>query len=285
MKTQINYRTFNELLDEVSVDFTLFSMEGMIEPAQLIKVATRVNYDLGLRIHQSKEDLIDVEHGKAKLPSDFYVMNHALLCHRYKIHSEVPMGRHTEDVLIPDCCPKCEEPPQDCSCPCPQKCKVSCNEDYQVVQTIKHEVRVYDETEKLSLSGNNLSSFCPNKKYICGHHGEIKNGYIYLNIEDGKIYISYEGSLEDEDGNLLVLDHPMINDYYEAAMKVKILENLYMNGETVEQKLMYMKQELRSARNNALSIVNTPDFAELKAIHDMNRKAMHNKYYRAFASN
>ena len=43
------FRTFDQLLEDVSVDFSTYALEGMIEPQQLIKVATRVNYDLGLR--------------------------------------------------------------------------------------------------------------------------------------------------------------------------------------------------------------------------------------------
>jgi hypothetical protein len=37
----------------------------MIEPQQLIKLAKKLNYDLGLRINQQKEVLLDV----ARLPS------------------------------------------------------------------------------------------------------------------------------------------------------------------------------------------------------------------------
>ena len=75
MKTELQYRTFNELLNEVSTDFVTYSNEGMIEPGQLIKVAQRVNYDLGLRIHGTKEKVLDIEKKKTKLPDDFYVLN------------------------------------------------------------------------------------------------------------------------------------------------------------------------------------------------------------------
>ena len=60
------YRTFDQLLEDVTVDFSSYALEGMIEPQQLIKVATRVNYDLGLRIHKTKETVLDIEHNKAK---------------------------------------------------------------------------------------------------------------------------------------------------------------------------------------------------------------------------
>ena len=89
---------------------------------------------------------------------------------------------------------------------------------------------------------------------------------------------------EDDEGNLLVLDHPVINEYYEYAMKQRILENLYINGEDVSQKMQLIEQRLKAARNNALSIVNTPDFAEMYKVWQMNRKAQYNKYYDMFKS-
>ena len=64
MSVSHKYRTFDQLLEDVTVDFRTYALEGMIEPQQLIKVATRVNYDLGLKIHRTKEDVIQVEHKK-----------------------------------------------------------------------------------------------------------------------------------------------------------------------------------------------------------------------------
>ena len=55
MAVSHKFRTFDQLLEDVMVDFQTYALEGMIEPQQLIKVATRVNYDLGLRIHRTKE--------------------------------------------------------------------------------------------------------------------------------------------------------------------------------------------------------------------------------------
>ena len=76
----------------------------------------------------------------------------------------------------------------------------------------------------------------------------------------------------------------MINEYYEYAIKQRLLENLYLNGEDVTQKMQLIEQRLRGARNNALSIVNTPDFAEMKTLWETNRKAMYSKYYDMFKS-
>ena len=48
----LKYRTFNQLLEDVTVDLNTFALENMIEPQQLIKLAKKLNYDLGLRINQ-----------------------------------------------------------------------------------------------------------------------------------------------------------------------------------------------------------------------------------------
>jgi len=284
MKTELQYRTFDQLLDEVSADFTTYSIEGMIEPGQLIKVAQRVNYDLGLRIHGTKEKVLDIENKKTKLPDDFYVLNYAYLCGRYTVTSPVLSGRETENVILKsDLCKKCGQP--DPSCECEKTYTVECKTGekvfVQVVEKRKFETRTYDTFEpiRIATSTGKIDATNDTDKV-----GLIKNGFVYTNLDEGKLFISYQGSLQDDEGNLLVLDHPMINEYYEYAMKQRILENLYIAGEEVTQKMQLIEQRLRAARNNALSIVNTPDFAEMYKLWQTNRKAQYSKYYDMFKS-
>jgi hypothetical protein len=284
MKTELQYRTFDQLLDEVSADFTTYSIEGMIEPGQLIKVAQRVNYDLGLRIHGTKEKVLDIENKKTKLPDDFYVLNYAYLCGRYTVTSPVLSGRETENVILKsDLCKKCGQP--DPSCECEKTYTVECKTGekvfVQVVEKRKFETRTYDTFEpiRIATSTGKIDATNDTDKV-----GLIKNGFVYTNLDEGKLFISYQGSLQDDEGNLLVLDHPMINEYYEYAMKQRILENLYIAGEEVSQKMQLIEQRLRAARNNALSIVNTPDFAEMYKLWQTNRKAQYSKYYDMFKS-
>ena len=91
--------------------------------------------------------------------------------------------------------------------------------------------------------------------------------------------------MEDEEGNLLVLDHPKINEYYEWALKARIFENMYLNGEPdIERRLQLAKSELKTARAEALTITTTPDFYEFKKTIEMNRRAMYAKYLHPFSS-
>jgi hypothetical protein len=82
----------------------------------------------------------------------------------------------------------------------------------------------------------------------------------------------------------MVPDHELINEYYEYALKERILENLYMNGEDVAQRLQLIIPKLRAARNQALGLVNTPNFKEMQDLWKANRKAMNGMFYDMFRS-
>jgi hypothetical protein len=92
------------------------------------------------------------------------------------------------------------------------------------------------------------------------------------------------GDMIDDNGNIMVPDHEMINEYYEYALKKRILENLIMNGEQVGERFNLIQMEFRAARNNALTIVNTPNFSELQKMWSINRKAQYHNYYNMFRS-
>ncbi len=291
MKTELKYRTFDELMYEVNSDFTVYNMEGMIEPAQLIKVAQRVNYDLGLRIHGTKDKVLEIIKGKARLPEDFYVLNYALLMDSYKVQEPVMAGRQTEDVKFvvdPQVCHVCGSQANVCNCSNTYSTTNECGDTFVVVEKIRTQTRIYEHFDKLHFSTSKFLSEYAKSQGLAGsgtvNNGEIKNGFIYTNLETGKVYINYEGSLEDDEGNLLVLDHPMINEYYEYALKKRILENLYMNGEDVAQRIQLIEPQYRAARNNALTIVNTPNFQEMKDLWMLNRKAQYHKFYTPFKS-
>lgn len=273
--TQLKYKTFDQLLDEILIDFSTFNLEGMIDPQQLIKVAIRVNYELGLRIHMSKDVILEIEHNRAKLPNDFYVLNYANMVGKYTVREPVISGTHIEER------PLNAQFTNDS--PCATPCVSACGNYVNLVQTLRSEVRTYEEFHPLQIGRARIvSEDCPNIREVSPNKAEIRDGFIFTNLETGKVHLNYLGNLEDDEGNLLILDHPMTNEFYEYAIKQRILENLMMNGEDVTQRIQLIEQRLRFARNNALSIVNTPDYAEMEKVWEMNRKAMYGKYYNMF---
>ena len=164
-------------------------------------------------------------------------------------------------------------------------CINKCGQYYQLVQKFKTYTATYETLEAIKIKpSSSVSGDCPNTRWSARYQADIRGGFIYTSFTTGKIYLNYQGAMEDEEGNLLVVDHPMINEFYEYAIKQRILENMYINGEDVVQKLNLVEQRLRGARNNALSIANTPDFAEMKKLWETNRKAQYHKYFDMFKS-
>lgn len=274
--TQLKYKTFDQLLSEVSSDFRMYNLEGMIDPQQLIKVAQRVTYDLGLRIYTPKDAILTIEKGKARLPLDFYVLNYANLCGKYTVTEPVISGTQIEERIL--------DPSYINDNTCGVKpCISACGQYVNLVQSLKSEIRTYEVFYPLNIRQGKLVSIdCPNTKTTAMNQAYLKDGFMYTDLETATVHINYMGDLQDEEGNLLVLDNPYVNEYYEYALKQRILENLYMNGEDVAQRIQLIEQRVRAARNNALSIVNMPDYADMEKVWETNRKAMYGKYYNMF---
>jgi hypothetical protein len=160
-------------------------------------------------------------------------------------------------------------------------------EKWELIQVINNNgrTRVYTQLIPLKMKASQeIECDCPNLYWNAANQGWIKGGFLFTTFDTGKVYLNYQGQMEDEDGNLLVPDHDLLNEYYEYALKARILENLYMNGEDVMQRLQLIEQRVKAARNNALSVVNTPNFKELEQMWQANRKAMYGKYYYMFES-
>lgn len=276
MGREIQYRTFEQLLSAVLSDFKSYDLEGLIDPQDLIKVAQRINKELSVKIHQDREAILEVEKGRVRLPNDFYMLNHAMVCGSYTVSVPVITGHQTEDVILGNNCI-----PSTCTRPTVRL--TECGEAYQVVQHFSHETRTFKYFHKLHIKpGKELAPQCQNVNTQAERSAYIKDGWLYCNFETATVYISYVGNMEDEDGNLLVLDHDIVNEYYEYALKERILENMWIAGEEVERQMALISSRRGKARIEARSVVFTPDFAELQNIHAMNRKYMYNKYYKMF---
>ena len=292
MTKELTYRTFDELLSNVLSDLRTLDQEGMIEPQDLIKVAQRINQELTPRIYKDKETILELSKGRVRLPNDYYMMNLALLCGSVTVTEPVIQGIQTEDIILPaDCNNPSPIPGSFYNTTCRPACNnvvrmTECGKEYVVVQHIAHSTHTYKQFLKLRVDTHKtLGQNCPNQSWHhVDRHAYIKDGWLYCNFTEGKIYLSYKGAMEDDDGNLLVLDHPMINEYYEYALKTRVYENLLLQGEQYSEIYKLMRQNMRDARLEARNVVFTPDFKELQDVWVANRIVQYNKYYRMFQS-
>ena len=312
-KYPLKYRTFDQLFEDVTIDLKNYTLEGLVEPQSLLKIARRCNYELGFRIYRTRQIILEVEHGCVRLPNDFHILNYAFVCGEWTVTEALPQGTNIEERLVApaytpdpgtpsDCtdgvvcgttpCKSCCSDP--CGCvtkpdPCTSTCLTRCGEEYQLVQHINTQTKTYKATYPLHLTCEDdtiLDCNCPNAHWMGAvNEGNIRGGWLYTNFDSGKVYLNYQGDMIDDEGNILVPDHELINEFYEYALKQRILENLMMNGEDVGPRMEIVEMRYRGARNNAMTIVNTPNFAELKKLWQVNRKAQYHNYYNMFKSN
>ena len=287
----LKYRTFQSLMDEVLSEFSKYTDNGLIEPQNLIKVARRCNYELGLRIYKTKEVILEVERGRAKLPVDFYVLNFALMLGRYKVKQYLPQGTHTENFVTDDGKVKYQVNPGQPDICCdhvvvPCSCHLDCEgKENVLVQHFKYSIHEFREFFPIKIVSDTLdfNGFCEGKFWSENNTATIKDGWIYTSQKTGKIYLNYQGDMEDDEGNLLVPDHETLNEFYEYALKQRIIENLIMNDEEQNaNKVSLIEQRYRAARNNAMTLVNTPNFCELREMNQRIRKTWYNRFYSMF---
>lgn len=263
---KLKYRTLSQLIDAVSDDLPVLDDNNMIDPSNLIKVVTWANKMLGFRITSTKEALLDFNNYIVNLPDDLDNLNFALICTFYKNTVPAIQGDITEHEDV------------DCSNGCTDVWITECGDTFQITQ------RIYPAIENTFNIQKRVKIVDSQRKIQNDDvYGVIMNAnFLKLNVCDGKIYLNYEGIMENADGELLVLDHPLVNDFYEYAVKERILENLYLRGEDVERKLALIVQRRRTAQKQAASAATLQEFTELQEVSELNRQAMFKKYFSIF---
>lgn len=353
MLTELKYRTFEDLLASVKSDLYTFDMDNFINPQDLLKIAIKVNFDLGLKINPSRGKMIDVHNGRGKLPADFSVMNFAMLCgvgedqytnctesqvktmydQMIKLASIVnarPLLQAadlitgwnivTHNLASTNLVLKVQNSEKDyvnfeyvilnqdqvkikvfedykgalisiiAAANIVANCSIQldeCTDGCKIIETRPGLIRTFPRPVPIQIIPYNYGEPHCNLEHVGNYAYRLylKDKFIHtINFKEGRVYVNYESVMEDDEGNLLTLDHELVNEYYEYALKERILENLFLNGENIADKLKFIQEKLRVARVNALSFINTPDYNDIKTMWVKNRKAYMNKYYNMFRS-
>lgn len=318
MSYRIRYRTFDQLMAEVKTDFPTMDADGYIDPQDYIKHAKYVNSHLGLKIHTTKQRTIEIRNGRGKLPNDFDVFNYACII---QTHTEVipmtgiatthivPLKNYDDNKPVTNVCitlpetpekPKCDPCNHEthcsdctheykyCACIGPKNVRIDCNGNATVLLAeYRSHTRVYKNLIPLRLVNSPAyeDEYCFEKRFDCENEITIRDGFVSTSIQTGTLYLNYEGMLEDDEGNLLVLDHDMINMYYEYYLKSKALENAEARGYLVpDRTAQRIERNLKEERIKSLSIVNQVEFTDIQKTYASLRKAFYMKYFSAFSS-
>ena len=357
MNTRIKYRTFDELLDSVRIDLKGYDYENVVEPQELIKVAVRVNKELGLRINPTMQKCIPLSGGICSLPADLDIINFAYLCETSS-KDDNPNRTYIEKSLVDQngniIVQNGENNVKSYSIttsikPGSNKICHGLNSYEIIIQAVSdNEILdygiIYDDANCLTIISNAIQTIDDVKIVIMANSatsvttdatsdsevivkytyfwGERQSSYNFIapirivshdyiapegfhmgieyrimgrisgenliinsTADNQCVYLNYQSLMENEEGHLLVCDHPVLNEYYELAIKKRILENLlFANEPNVGDKLKYFSYEARLARNNAISLVRKPEYTEIRNMWEKNRRAQVKKYFSIFGS-
>lgn len=284
--TNLRYKTFDQLMAGVESDLYTFADEGYFDRGKFIKEARKVNAELGLKINTEREDVLDVFDHVALLPPDFMFLQLAVACHVGSIRVPELAGAKTEAHSI-------EFPLQNRSCSfnkCDSaQCEGPCNNCTWVTQRIG--IKTYNFTDVRELELTNSSSsrcadFCVNKQF---RHAKdqisIEDDHATFSFKEGKVFINYLADMVDDNNNIIILDHPLVNDYYEYAIKKKFFEMMKFNKEgDFLQDYQISVEELRKARIRAISFISTPEYGQLIQMFTDNRHRFYKKYISYFTT-
>jgi hypothetical protein len=253
------YTTADEIFNRVSASLKSYADSDLILFDEYYKIIDLCNARLGLRINPTKEVFIKIENGRIDLPIDFHLLELALLVGSQK--TVYNLGTSKVEYLTSEC-PTLNE------LECGKVPKLTCEykkHSIEFCQTI-----IAPLTEKKYATHN-----CFNLNVSRGHIlMEITNNQIFIDgIEDGYVYLQYTSNMKEEGNIPICIDNEIILNYYEQAIKYEILQDLYINKRLeIAQALQLVERKLIWAKNEAISLVSTPEFGELQQIGNFLRR-------------
>lgn len=267
----INYKKGKIILDQVAEDLHTYDDQGLIDYSKLYKVLRTCNSTLGLKLNPEKTEMLTVSNFKTRLPDDFVSLNFSYLCTTKTINVTPPSGFHVEYKNM-------YEWKRKTTCLWEKECKQviyqKCDEQWQEFSNL-HLVRLTEKSFKRCWGS------CPNFHSRSGMSIDIgDDNIITCSFECGELYLNYVGSMEDENEDLLVLDHPLAEPYYEAAVTHHILKSVFRNKlDDVQGIYNDAIRDLARARLAAELFVNMPEYNEVRDSIQANRVKLHAKYF------
>jgi len=281
----IKYITFDQLMSSVESDMESYADDNMVDRSKYIKTVRKVNSDLGIKINAEKEVVLDIKNNRIELPDDFEYLQLALLCQE---PVQYLVTRSAEPAkLVQHHCPTCAGYNEHSF---GTQARV-CGECYKIYEYQPMDLTIsYNKSLPVKLTKKSYkycSTNCLNTMYTSDKYKytlDVNERIMTLDgIKEGKIYISYVTDMVNDNGDLLVVDHPLLTDFYEYSIKERMLENYLMNNDAdVSQKLRYIKEQKNEARVIAMNITDTPEYTEILEYANAKRHNFYNKYYKMF---
>lgn len=298
-----DYIKLSQVMASVRSDLELYDDANMIDEDKCIKIVMQCNEKLGQKVYKSKSCKINVENYRGDIPSDLWKIENIFALsteHTGYTHSEgggvigatqitytdyVPPKILSKDVSNINC-------GTEVSCcrqsPCSTGCGGNCTSKITYLTEEQKQYIEYNHTRLIPLSLSTSTSdkcvnYSPCSKYKGDFSVNIDDEEFEFSFETGTVYISYLGNMVDEDGEVIIPFHPMLNQYYEFAIKEKILQDIYLNTRAdVLQRLQYVSAEKSKHYYDAYVYANTSKAGQYDKMRKNREMEFYNRWYRMF---
>lgn len=288
--TPWKYITLSDFMNSVKEDLHVYDDNNLISEDRVIKTILKCSEKLGERLHQSKQCKLIVKDYSAPIPDDLWKIENMLasICttshpqHFEGIFGVVQkMFTETCDTIIPD------ENERIIYLGCPKK--DDCCREYNVTTSDRIDVQKHFTNHLrpliLSSSVDNLcTNYSPCRHWRGEYQADLQNDEFRFSFKEGEVYLSYLGNLVNEEGEILIPFHPMLNEYYELAVKEKILEDIFMNSEdiSVQGKLQLVMQKKSGAYYDAYNFIQSPKANQIQKIRKKAQLEYYKKWFKQF---
>lgn len=252
------------------------------------KVIDWCNSVLGRRkIAPKKEALIKIRNYQADLPKDFLMLNLALVVGTQKVvyGRTYPIKEMTLEGRIPTPMELSHAANLDKCC----NFKLSCGKIPTLTCKIEEQLIEFEETYVARLTEKRYcSNDCFNLYSESPLMMEIIDGRFLQvdHFEEGLIYLMYDAKMNDGDNIPQCLDHPIILNFYEKALRHEILQDLYINKRLeVAQALSLSQQDKIVAQADAINLVSTPEAYEYWDINNALKRRFRQKNHFIYNGN
>jgi len=261
------YITLKQLLDSIKGDFKKYFEGGIIDVSGLYKIISYTNSIAGIRINPIECSILEIENGVATLPDNLKKVKSIDIISNFKVPSSLPFYQNwTEQV--------CEKPKEGEPVYTPLGCINDCGVCYWTIP--------YKQSKEQFLVFTEHSTLTPSIDQCNKHTYKINRdeSLIEFGVTTGKAIITY---YIDMDAIGLIPKQPQLYFFYEWSVKVKILQDIFMNSEDdVERKLQYAEKQMN------LTYVDFDNYIKSESIRQLNKRykeeqaAFYNKWFIPF---
>ena len=270
------YITGEVLANNVKNLLGSYFAQGSLDDSLLYKPMKSCLDRIGMKVHPHKTVVIPVVDKMAKLPDDFFKVVYMVGCGSFEMKDAIN-HRIVEREIIQIPYGEVKE----------RYCEDKCGDLYEMVHEFDEITLKYTDFFPVQVTGSNTKCVEEFLHHEANNQVSIQNNMIYANFS-GYIYLEYLSSLENCEGDLLVLDYTQITDWIETCMMIECLEKLYLNGDAdVIQRLQYLESKRQMKEGVARSfwkMNEVQDFYDVRRVLK-NRFSMYKNAVKPYYSN